>query len=75
MRPVNNKELLALDHQAPQALYTAASGIHVSYFYFTCEKFDQYYVLTTFTISPSDWDYIKDKIANTISSVRPNDSI
>lgn len=75
MQPVTDKELLILDHQAPQALYTSTSGISVSYLYFTCEKFDQYYVLTIFSISPSEWNSKKDEIADAISSVRPNDTL
>jgi hypothetical protein len=75
MQPVTDKELLILDHQAPQALYTSTSGISVSYFYFTCEKLDQYYVLTIFSISPSEWNSKKDEIADAISSVRPNDTL
>lgn len=75
MHPVNNKELLTLDHQAPQTLYSTTDGTGITYFYITCEEFDEYYVLTLFTITPSEWNYTKEKIANTISSVRPNDAL
>ncbi len=75
LSPVNNKEMLTLDHQAPQNLYTSTIGTNVLYFYFTCEKFDKYYVLTTFTIRPSDWNRVREEISDAISSVRPNDSI
>jgi uncharacterized membrane protein len=75
LTPVNNKEMLTLDHQAPQTLYCATIDSNIFYFYFTCEKFDKYYVLTTFTVKPSDWDRVKEKISDTISSVRPNDTL
>jgi hypothetical protein len=75
LTPVNNKEMLTLDHQAPQTLYSTTIGTNILYFYFTCEKFDKYYVLTTFTIKPSDWDRVKGEISDAISSVRPNDTL
>ena len=75
LSPVNNKEMLTLDHQAPQTLYKSTIGTNILYFYFTCEKFDKYYVLTTFTIRPSDWDRVSKEISDTISSVRPNDTL
>lgn len=75
LSPVNNKEMLTLDHQAPQTLYKSTIGTNILYFYFTCEKFEKYYVLTTFTVRPSDWDRTSKEIADTISSVRPNDTL
>jgi hypothetical protein len=73
--PVNSEKLLTLDHQAPQSLYAFADGIMVNYIYVTCERFDQYYVLSLYNSSVSDWSSTKDEIAEIISSVRPKDSL
>lgn len=71
----NNETLLSLDHQAPQSLYSASANGNIFYFYFTCEKFDQYYVQTIYTTPPSSWRSDKEKITEMISSIRPNDTL
>lgn len=73
--PVTNEKLLTLDHQAPQFLYAFADGIIVHYIYITCEKFDDYYVLSLYNTSISDWNSTKDEITEIISSVKPKSSM
>lgn len=75
LEPANNEALLSLDHQAPQALYSTDANGEKFYFYFTCEKFDQYYVQIIYTTPPSSWRSCKEQIADMISSIRPNNSI
>ncbi len=75
LEPANNEALLSLDHQSPQALYSAYANGEKFYFYFTCEKFDEYYVQTIYTTPLSSWRSDKEQIADMVSSIRPNDSM
>lgn len=75
LEPVTDTVLPVLDSDATQVLYSnAAEGI-VTYYYLTCEKMDNYYVLTVSISSPSNWFRYQDEIVEIISSAALNMTI
>ncbi|WP_143322396.1 DUF2628 domain-containing protein [Clostridium sp. HBUAS56010] len=68
--PIVDRELPPLDSQVFQALYSYNSDDYIYYLHLCCKKVDNYYVLSTLFVSPSQWDSYKTDNADIISNAR-----
>jgi hypothetical protein len=72
LEPVTDTALPVLDSEALQALYSNADEGIISYYYITCEKIDNYFVLTLAITSPSNWLKYQNEIVEISSSATLN---
>ncbi|WP_077612847.1 DUF2628 domain-containing protein [Clostridium sp. Marseille-P2415] len=72
LTPVTDEDLLTLDEQTSQALYSVVEDGSITYMHIACKKIENYYVLSESIVIPSKWKKCKKQFAEIISSAKPN---